>query len=179
MAMMMSGISALVKKALTLHQPWGSLVVDGHKMEETRSWPLPSFMQGQWLAIHAGKKVVPPERAPHGLWYPFHDTEGPLPTGAVLGLAKVDDIVQVYSPEHYKGVGELYVRCRSRISGRKFDVQSNAYGDFGMGRWLYLFSDVVKLDNPIPCRGRQMLWNLPVDVVDAIKEQGVTFGRDD
>jgi hypothetical protein len=42
-------------KALTLYQPWASLIRDGRKPIETRSWP--TDYRGI-LAIHAGKTVV-------------------------------------------------------------------------------------------------------------------------
>lgn len=41
-------------RALTLIQPWASLVAEGRKTVETRSWP--TSVRGR-IAIHAGKKV--------------------------------------------------------------------------------------------------------------------------
>jgi len=41
-------------KALTVRQPWASLIVLGIKTIETRSWKLPAAMVGQRIAIHAG-----------------------------------------------------------------------------------------------------------------------------
>lgn len=42
-------------KALTLHQPWASLIALGVKTIETRSWRAPQALIGQRIAIHAGK----------------------------------------------------------------------------------------------------------------------------
>ena len=44
--------------AITLHQPWATLIVLGMKNVETRSWPAPERLLGQVIAIHAGKRVV-------------------------------------------------------------------------------------------------------------------------
>ena len=44
--------------AITLHQPWASLIALGVKTVETRSWPAPARLMGQTIAIHAGKRVV-------------------------------------------------------------------------------------------------------------------------
>lgn len=44
-------------KALSLHQPWATLIAAGAKVYETRSWPPPRGLIGQPLAIHAAKKV--------------------------------------------------------------------------------------------------------------------------
>ena len=44
--------------AITLHQPWASLVAHGIKNVETRSWPPPHGIIGKRIAIHAGRTVV-------------------------------------------------------------------------------------------------------------------------
>lgn len=42
-------------KALTIRQPWASLIALGVKTIETRSWRAPQALIGQTIAIHAGK----------------------------------------------------------------------------------------------------------------------------
>lgn len=42
-------------KALTVKQPWASLIASGIKGVENRSWKVPKSIQGQRIAIHAGK----------------------------------------------------------------------------------------------------------------------------
>ena len=44
--------------AITLHQPWATLIALGIKTVETRSWPAPERLLGQVIAIHAGKRTV-------------------------------------------------------------------------------------------------------------------------
>ena len=44
--------------AITLHQPWASLIALGLKTVETRSWPAPARLVGQRIAVHAGKRLV-------------------------------------------------------------------------------------------------------------------------
>jgi hypothetical protein len=60
-------------KALTLHQPWASLVAAGVKMIETRSW---STRYRGPLAIHAGAK------RPRAEWFDIGDA--PFPVDDVL-----------------------------------------------------------------------------------------------
>ena len=50
-------------KALTLHQPWASLIADGRKTIETRSWPPPRTLVGERIAIHAGRQIGKPVAA--------------------------------------------------------------------------------------------------------------------
>lgn len=83
-------------KALSLIQPWATLIVLGEKRIETRSWP--TKHRGH-LAIHASKNFPDDCRrlceerpfrealARHGL------TADTLPLGQVLGFATIDDCV--------------------------------------------------------------------------------------
>lgn len=41
-------------KALTIWQPWASLIVAGAKPFEFRKWPSPPALQGRRIVIHAG-----------------------------------------------------------------------------------------------------------------------------
>ena len=43
-------------RAVTLYQPWASLIALGHRTTETRSWPAPRSLVGSRIAIHAGKR---------------------------------------------------------------------------------------------------------------------------
>lgn len=43
-------------KALTVWQPWASLIMAGAKPFEWRGWPCPQYIRGQRIAIHAGAR---------------------------------------------------------------------------------------------------------------------------
>lgn len=43
-------------KALTIWQPWASLIIAGAKTVEWRGWPCPRWIVGQRIAIHAGAR---------------------------------------------------------------------------------------------------------------------------
>lgn len=45
-------------KALTIWQPWASLIIAGAKPFEFRGWRFPSSMIGQRIVIHAGARPV-------------------------------------------------------------------------------------------------------------------------
>ena len=55
---MTSTASAESVYAITLHQPWATLIALGIKSVETRSWPAPARLVGQRIAVHAGKRLV-------------------------------------------------------------------------------------------------------------------------
>jgi hypothetical protein len=72
-------------KALTLWQPWASLIVDGRKPIETR--PRPWHHVGP-VAIHAGLHVD------HEACIRFGYNPDTIPTGAVLGTAFKSGLLQ-------------------------------------------------------------------------------------
>ena len=56
---MNAGVAPMRKlRALTLWQPWATLVVAGVKPFEFRGWPAPKWIWGERIAIHAGARPV-------------------------------------------------------------------------------------------------------------------------
>ena len=140
-------------RALTLHQPWATLIALGIKTIETRSWPPPSGLLGQTIAIHAGRKLQPnpgPQietilRQTHGDHWRRR-----LPAGAVVVTATIRDACQIAGPAAATGCFVTH--------GRHI-VATDPYGDFSAGRWLWFLSDIKALPEPIPATGRQRLWH--------------------
>jgi activating signal cointegrator 1 len=116
-------------KAITLWQPWASLIVDGRKWIETRSR---SWAYVGPVAIHAGLKV---DR--EACWRFGYDPDF-IPTGAVLGTAHKDCCVQFPDrqapPDQY---GDFtpgrYGYLLSEI--RKFEKPVPAKGHQGFWDW--------------------------------------------
>ena len=86
-------------RAITLHQPWASLIAHGVKDIETRSWPPPQTMVGQRIAIHAGKRIVGPrslnletQEAIEGLYGPQWPKV--IPAGAVVATAVLSRVAK-------------------------------------------------------------------------------------
>lgn len=104
-------------KALTIRQPWATLIALGVKTIETRSWRAPQALIGQTIAIHAGKhrpkdvwcsasadpvfppplarlydygKCVDPQESNDGEWWRYR-WDGPL--GAIVATATLADCV--------------------------------------------------------------------------------------
>lgn len=76
-------------KCLTLIQPWASLIVDGRKKIETRSWP--TKHRGP-MGIHAGAKVDT------AACIDFGYDPATIPTGVILCIVVVIDCVRFPSP---------------------------------------------------------------------------------
>lgn len=132
-------------KAITILQPWASLIACGAKKIETRGWA--TKYRGQ-LAIHAAKdRDKKGERIRHivaraeqyGVVIPK------LEFGAVIAIADLVDCVEIGNE------AEL-------VNG--FIVTGNelAFGDFTLGRYAWLLENVRHIA-PVPARGQQRLWN--------------------
>ena len=148
--------------AITLHQPWASLITLGLKMVETRSWPAPARLVGQRIAVHVGKRLIRQpggriERELQAQW--GEDWRRNIPTGAVLATAVLAGMAQVARADLLAGCaahdpwGEVgYAAGRRR-------TPIDPWGDFSAGRWLWFLDDVEALPEPVPAVGRQSLWS--------------------
>jgi hypothetical protein len=133
--------------ALSVVQPYASLLVLGAKRFETRPWH--TAYRGP-LAIHAGARFPPAARA-LCLREPFRtalrraglpDCER-LPLGVVLGTVFLLDCVRV---EDLPDVPEA----------------ERALGDFRPGRWAWRVSEPAPWPAPVAARGRLGVFQLPV-----------------
>lgn len=141
-------------KALTLHQPWASLVAIGAKRIETRSWC--TNYRGP-LAIHAGKST-------EHIHVVLHDDDftnalgaagilnHPNPTfGAVVAVCRLADCLPTKAVGCFPGVFEDYPELDTAME--------RTFGDYTPGRWAWVLDCVEPLEKPIPARGAQGLWN--------------------
>lgn len=152
-------------KALTLHQPYATLIALGAKKIETRSWPTPH--RGM-LAIHAAATM--PHDVQLALTHPaFVDKLRPagftldargewqgLPLGAVVAVCHVVDCVRVEA-----------------LETTPISIWEWHFGDYTPGRYAWKLGDVRALAIPIRTRGAQQLWTVP-DHVEAQVRGAVT-----
>lgn len=136
-------------KALTLWQPWATLIAAGLKRYETRDWP--TRYRGP-LAIHAGRRCAELEvcgeiwdalpasyRLKFGQLLPWIDW---LPRGAVVAVA---ELTHCY-------------RMSDEFVGRQTALE-RALGAWVPGRAAWRLVDVRALAEPVPARGKQGLWD--------------------
>ena len=140
-------------KAITLHQPWASLIACGHKTVETRSWAPPGELIGERIAIHAGKQGTSIEMLLDIAECCAHMPCEPVPFGAVVATARLADAGQVLSYEE----ADAFV-VRRLHGGRTYGRPECVCGDYREGRWLWVLENIEALDPPVPARGYQGLW---------------------
>lgn len=144
-------------KALTVRQPWASLIAAGVKTIETRSW---STKYRGPLAIHAG--LHPVETNTVG-----YQWEGNYPLGAVVATCTLDDVVPIVdrwpttSDPRSLYHGATYGTVIPGLPGEYDPVECAdqlPFGDFTPGRYAWLLEDITPCD-PVPAKGRQGLWD--------------------
>lgn len=138
-------------KAITVWQPWATLLATGKKRIETRSWK--TSYRGEIL-IHAGKpkKNFFDEIYADGEVYPFFREAGIVghkdffePSGMIIGKAKLVNCVRI---------DELTAQLIKEQHPDEF-----AFGDFSPGRYAWLMEGAALFEKPIPATGKQGLWN--------------------
>jgi hypothetical protein len=168
-------------KALTIIQPWASLIVGSptappQKPIENRSWPPPASMIGEQFAIHAGKKLELEEfedvfldKACGECTAPF-TTPKTFPLGAVVGVATLDRVVSLqHARDQLCWMGDRFrnINPATRASWR---LDEDALRWF-FGRVGFVLRDRRHIATPVPCKGALGFWQLPGDVEAAIREQ--------
>ncbi len=148
-------------KAITLHQPWASLIACGAKQIETRSWA--TKYRGP-LAIHAGKKdprewlhpcsdydfVGVAEKALNGAL--FYE----LPRGAVIAIAELVDCFRVTGRASLK-IGNEKHALAVLENGMRITEKEFLFGDYSIGRYAWILANVRAIE-PVPAKGMQRLW---------------------
>lgn len=137
-------------KALTLTQPWASLVALGYKRVETRSWPI-YRSQFSTIAIHAAKGMPKAARDFAEVEHTLGRIPGAIPRGAVVAVARLLDCRRT---EEAAGM----------VSGLE-----RYLGDYSPGRWAWFLGYVYALSKPVPCRGALGLWELPAEIEAEIR----------
>lgn len=137
-------LSGEAVKALTISQPFASLIADGKKWVENRNWA--TRYRGP-LAIHAGK----------GTQYMTRKELAEVPHGCIVAVASLVGCVNLASArkwaedrEHWGGstLGE----------GTQLTVRDLLAHEHAEGPWCWILEDVQKLESPVAVAGAQGLW---------------------
>jgi hypothetical protein len=145
-------------KALTLWQPYATLIAIGSKRVETRSWHTLHYEGRPWIGIHAAKRTPKVElrlafQGPviRAALTAHKITPADLPHGAIVAVARL-------------------VGCGSAADTDRFTWNEQGQGWFGPGRWAWMLDDVRQLPTPVPATGAQGLWTIPAATVQTIDQ---------
>ena len=122
-------------KVLTIKQPWASLIIEGYKRFEFRSWK--TNYRGD-LLIHAGKSIDKEayERLKGYL------TEMPL--GKIIGKVELTDCIKT-TPEFFE----------ERLKENKDIYTKSAFKE----EYAWKIKVIEKFDETIEVKGKLGLWN--------------------
>lgn len=143
-------------KAITIKQPWASLIVHGIKDIENRTWACPKKYLGRRVLIHASAK---PDREPYMI---FSDAQADAIdncvmdvcgcyelTGAIIGSVEIVDCVINHSSIWAEKTEDYTVGMKpilhEAITGRKV-----------IYNWV--LANPVLFKKPIPAKGKLSFW---------------------
>ena len=147
-------------KALSLWEPWATLVRRGLKLYETRDWPMPEWLTDQPLAIHAAKK-------------PYRAMDYEALFRRQLLMDEVDPfdlkygcLLCVVHPQRSIKTGEaktLLAQAEPERANRElmYGYYDDIDPDTGKQRWATKLNDIRVLPEPIPYTGHQGIFNWP------------------
>lgn len=141
--------------ALTVHEPWASLLVAGVKRVENRVWRTKhrgrlyihaSKNSGQVAQWSSGQVELPPSATRllgHLATFPY---------GCILGHVELIDCVRV------EDLGDDYPQ-----------LLNAEHRPFVCGPWCWVMApgSAVRFDEPVPAQGRQQLWAPPAGCIAA------------
>lgn len=148
-------------KVISIWQPFASLLVQGYKTFETRTWSAPQSVIGQRIGIAATKTIVAGQRAhmadPEFQQF-YERLDMPefedLPRGYLLGTAVLDS-VELMTEEFLEDVSQ----------------EEQSYGWWELGYYAWRMVDPLQLTHPIPIRGMQGIYNWEGDLTHAQNEE--------
>lgn len=145
-------------KALTVLQPWASLLACGRKKIETRSWK--TNYRGKIL-IHAGLgDPLELKKGDIGVYsniigkpyllnavneIRYAEVGNRLPYGVIIGKACLVNCIEIDE--------------EMRKAAQEESPDEYEYGDFTPGRYAWIMEDPEFFEKPVPARGRHGLWN--------------------
>lgn len=163
-------------KALTIWQPWASLIIAGAKPYEFRGWRPPTSIIGQRIVIHAAARKI--------------DLEEAAALCKILYYRNENERIAAYAAEtclHPELAIPILKRAYLTLIGKDSLPMSAGIGtaivgeprlgteiaeEFGVPRvndsdrdqhanWGWPMLDIEAWPEPIPMRGAQGLWNWP------------------
>ena len=147
-------------KALTIWPEWAALIAHGIKPVENRSWRPPASLVGERIAIHAGARIGGREGWPafERAIFAVEDTASDAGIDAVMSF----DGPQMVNPAIALEVKILPIVLgavvATAILGEPYRPRGGPWESTDPDGWCWPLTDVARLRTPVPCPGKQGLW---------------------
>lgn len=140
-------------KVISTWQPWASLIMLRHKLNETRGFPAPRSLIGQRIGIASTKQLrleqrqamCDPDFMAHYLPLEMPAFEE-LPQGKLLGTVLLHS-TEIITEELIEDTTD----------------EELAFGWYTPGRWIWRLRDPELFETPIPVRGQQGVWEFSLN----------------
>ncbi len=143
-----SSITSATLKAISLWQPWASLIPLGLKHYETRSWK--TNYRGKLLicsTLNNPKHYREYLKIKDELQLPTWD-ETNFPHGQAIALCELVDCIQM-TPEFIAQQSQTEILC----------------GDWQVGRYAWKLENIQPITEPFAVKGKQGLFNIPLTTI--------------
>lgn len=130
-------------KALTIKEPYASIIMSGLKEYETRSWK--TNYRGK-IYIHASIKIDDDLKSRNDLQKLVYDNNITLKPGYILCEAYLDDCIYM---------NDMFIK---NVSDKEKMV-----GRYELGRYAWHLSD-IRVIEPVQAKGKLGIWNYDFDV---------------
>lgn len=158
-------------KALTIWQPWASLIIAGAKPYEFRGWRPPRSIIGERIVIHAAaKKIVKEEVADLAYILRHRDRHPDLRLAASETCLDTDKALPVLQQAGYDllpmscGIGTAIIgepRLGPDIAAEFGVPRANDSDRDEHANWGWPMLEIEEWPIPVAARGAQGLWNWP------------------
>jgi hypothetical protein len=153
-------------RALSLRQPYASLVALGEKHVETRSFtrkylgPLAIASSASWRRAAKERAFEDPDFS--AAWRRHRNVVqsiDDLPFGMIVAVARI----VAYLPSELIVAMDHKRKRSSRLilEGVPCGESETAFGDFSRNRFGWVLADVHRIPAPVPCKGALGIWNIP------------------
>ena len=126
-------------KVITLIEPWGSLIMMGKKTIETRSWK--TNYRGV-LYIHTSKKLA--KRTDEKFLKAMELVNGNTICGAIIAKCILSDCIEITDTF----AEQIFLS----------DATNYMLGDYTVGRFAWVLTEITPLSKAIPAVGKQGFW---------------------
>lgn len=182
-------------KAISIKQPWASLIVEGIKDIENRTWKLPEKYKGQRVLIHAsaakrGNNSIIDllSRAQMKTFvrkFEDHGRDFLEPRGLIIGSVEIVDCV-VNHPSVWAEKSEIISKPNKDdyyIGGNWVEYDMVKYrqdcNKWRENRLIYnwILANPIKFDTPIPAKGKLGFWDFESndELMECAIDSGMTY----
>lgn len=151
-------------RALSLWQPWASLIAFGAKRWETRSWG--TDYRGPLLvhaALRKSPEIADPRFVEEALQVLGHADFDALPRGRVVAVCELTGCYQITNVNEWTDY--LNMTYRGNLPGGYRELK---FGDWSPERYVWKLEHVRRLHAPFPLVGHQGLWNVGQETIDQL-----------